>query len=539
VRRPNVPNLTELQAPHFALNMPDRRPVTQNADQEPDLTGRRLGDYQLLRRLGRGAMAEVYLAEQQSLHRPVAFKVLKESLALDKNYVRRFHNEAKAAAALVHAGIVQIHEVGCVDGIHFIAQEYVQGQNLKQFLARRPSVEVPLAVSIMRQVSAALYKAGEQGIVHRDIKPDNIMISTDGAVKVADFGLARIAGDGDAVGLTQVGMTMGTPLYMSPEQAEGKSLDPRSDIYSFGVTCYQMLAGHPPFTGETPLSVAVQHIKQDPEPLENVRKDLPGGICRIVHRMLAKDPDGRYQNAVELLKDLRGIQVDGLDDDWSTGAEDWTTAEVTASANARVEATRRLDNVMQTAAVASARHRDRRREWITLAVALVFAFFIGAMIARSTRGPDLLQLNHAERVELVQRKESPNAQFFYAMQLNTERAWQSVWEYFPEGGGEQNTYYVRRAKQNLARFYLEPDHFDPDRALRIFDELARLDRTEQQFRAFGLAGQAIVFNLKGEYKKSADKASSALTFRDHLGPAMRTELERIARANRLALQQQD
>src|SRR5437899_1154884 len=158
---------------------------------EADLSGRKLGDFQLLRRLGRGAMADVYLADQGSLRRQVAIKVLKSHLATDEGYVRRFHHEAQAAASLVHANIVQIHDAGYVDGIHYIAQEYVQGQNLREWLVRHGPADVKLAVTVLRQVAAALIKAAERGIVHRDVKPENIMIARTGEVKVADFGLAR------------------------------------------------------------------------------------------------------------------------------------------------------------------------------------------------------------------------------------------------------------------------------------------------------------------------------------------------------------
>ncbi len=282
---------------------------------ETDLSGRQLGDFRLLRRLGRGAMADVYLAEQSGLKRRVAMKILKPELAADRTYLRRFELEAQAAASLVHANIVQIYEVGCVDRLHYIAQEYVDGQNLREHLARSGPPDLPHALSIMRQVAAALAKAAEQGVVHRDIKPENIMLTAGGEVKVADFGLARLTGAG-ANELTQVGMTLGTPLYMSPEQVEGKPLDPRSDIYSFGVTCYQMLGGEPPFRGETALAVAVQHLKTQPQPLESLRGDLPPALCRIVQQMLAKDPSRRPATARDLLRELRRVQIEHFGGDW-------------------------------------------------------------------------------------------------------------------------------------------------------------------------------------------------------------------------------
>ncbi|HMP07905.1 MAG TPA: serine/threonine-protein kinase, partial [Lacipirellulaceae bacterium] len=249
----------------------------------PDLTGRELGDYRVLRRLGAGGMAEVYLAEQRSLSRQVALKVLPPALACNGAYVDRFLNEARAAAALVHANIVQIYEVGQADGVHFIAQEYVRGKNLGDVLKRQSSLQPGTVLDVLRQVAAGLCKAAEAGIVHRDIKPENILLGTAGEVKVADFGLARVQ-TADAKSLTEAGVAMGTPLYMSPEQIEGRAVDARSDIYSLGVTCYHLLAGVPPHTGETALAIAVQHLSSAPLPLENARPDVPSGLARVIHR---------------------------------------------------------------------------------------------------------------------------------------------------------------------------------------------------------------------------------------------------------------
>ena len=200
------------------------QPATGSASPQafPDLTGRVLGGYTIIRRLGHGGMADVYLATQESLGRRVALKVLKPVLAQDTNYVRRFHNEAKSVAALVHPNIVQVYEVGECDGLHFIAQEYVPGDSLRQRLLREGSLPVDQAVEIMAAAAGAIEKAARSGIVHRDIKPDNILLGSDGSVKVADFGLARNTEAG-ALELTQTGMTMGTPLYMSPEQIEGRA----------------------------------------------------------------------------------------------------------------------------------------------------------------------------------------------------------------------------------------------------------------------------------------------------------------------------
>jgi serine/threonine-protein kinase len=303
-------------------------------DGQLDLTGREIGDYRILRRLGAGGMAQVYLAEQRSLSRPVALKILPPTLAGDGAYVERFQQEARAAAALVHANIVQIYEVGRADGVHFIAQEYVRGKNLGEVIKRQTALEPRVVLDILRQVTAALCKACEAGIVHRDLKPENIMLSSSGEVKVADFGLARFE-SADAKTLTEVGVTMGTPLYMSPEQIEGRAVDSRSDIYSLGATCYHLLAGSPPHLGETALAIAVQHLNVAPRPLENVRDDVPSGLARIVHRMMAKKPENRYQGPSELLADLRRLAGEAASAGWGDGAEHWSIADWMAAADTR------------------------------------------------------------------------------------------------------------------------------------------------------------------------------------------------------------
>jgi serine/threonine-protein kinase len=195
-----------------------------------ELSLKQLGEFRIIRPLGRGGMAEVYLAEQTSLHRPVAIKVLRPELLTDQTIVKRFEQEAQAAAGLLHPNIVQVYAFGQQDGIHYIAQEYVQGLNLRQFLNRKGPPELLVAYHVMRQVAAALAVAGDAGIVHRDIKPENILITRKGEAKVTDFGLAQLAVSEQKVQLTQVGVTMGTPLYMSPEQINGDAVDHRSDI---------------------------------------------------------------------------------------------------------------------------------------------------------------------------------------------------------------------------------------------------------------------------------------------------------------------
>jgi serine/threonine-protein kinase len=275
----------------------------------PDLTGRTLGEYQVLRKLGGGGMGDVYLAEQTSLKRQVALKILRRDLvAAHPDAMERFQFEAQAVARATHANIVQVYAIGEADGFYYMALEYIDGRNLKEYLARKGPPEILTTLSIMRQVAAALQRAGELGIIHRDVKPENILLTRSGEAKVADFGLSRCLTGDMPLHLTQVGVAMGTPLYMSPEQVEGKPLDPRSDIYSFGVTCYHMLTGQPPFRGESPFEVALKHVRAEPEPLTQVRPDLPEALCTMVHKMMAKDPAERYQTAREMIRDIARLR---------------------------------------------------------------------------------------------------------------------------------------------------------------------------------------------------------------------------------------
>ena len=283
--------------------------MADDSDPPQDLTGRRLGDYEVLRKLGQGAMGQVYLARQLSLKREVALKVLRRDHAANPTALLRFQAEAEAVAQLTHPNIVQVFAVGESDGLRYIALEYVEGRNLREYLARKGSPELPLALSILRQVAAALQRASEAGLVHRDIKPENIMITRKAEVKVADFGLSRYAAGavGEPLNLTQSGMTLGTPLYMSPEQVQGHAVDHRSDLYSFGVTAYHLLAGQPPFSGATAFDVALRHVQGTPPPLADFRPDLPAALADAVHKLLAKKPADRYQTAREFARDLAAI----------------------------------------------------------------------------------------------------------------------------------------------------------------------------------------------------------------------------------------
>jgi serine/threonine-protein kinase len=272
-----------------------------------DLTGLTLGDFQVDRLLGRGGMGEVYLATQISLNRPVALKVLRPDFLTKGAYLSRFNAEATAIAKLNHPCIVHVYAIGNVDQIHFIAMEYVEGTNLRDYIRKKGALDLPLALSIMRQTGQAIGAAGEQGLIHRDVKPENILITRRGRVKVADFGLCRDL-EGKNLHLTQSGVTLGTPLYMSPEQVQGHPIDHRSDLYSLGVTFYHMLAGEPPFQAESAVALALKHVREIPRSLLVHRPDLPIEVDRLVMKLLAKDLSDRYQSAAEMLADLAGIR---------------------------------------------------------------------------------------------------------------------------------------------------------------------------------------------------------------------------------------
>jgi len=474
---------------HTPASSPDGRP-------EPDLSGRRVGDHQLLRRLGRGGMAEVYLAEQLSLRRQVALKVLKSSLAGDEAYIRRFQHEAQAAAKLIHANIVQIYEVGCSEGTYYISQEYVPGQNLKQLLSRLGhGVDAVQAVNIIRQVAAGLHKAAEQKIIHRDIKPENIMITPSGEVKVADFGLARVARDVEGLNLTQVGITMGTPLYMSPEQVEGREVDPRSDIYSFGVTSYHMLAGHPPFDGATALNVAVQHLKTEPKRLEVVCPQLPEGLCRIVHKMLAKKPEERYQRAIDLLKDLKTLKIEGLDQDWAAELPGFNTADLALSTAGRLEATQQLERIVRS------EQTTRSWNWSVLSLAgtvatlMLVGLAAGAALAWIAKPASLLSETTTNSDEVPQQ--ATVQEQFLAAQMTTgekekEEAFLAVERYFPPAESAENRRYGRMAKRRLANLYFSQDRLKE--AAKLYEQLENVEDTEIDFQLSGMAGQVVVYH---------------------------------------------
>ncbi|HEX2048651.1 MAG TPA: Stk1 family PASTA domain-containing Ser/Thr kinase [Acidimicrobiales bacterium] len=259
------------------------------------------GRYQIVRHLARGGMAEVYLARDLLLDRPVALKVLFPEFALDRSFVERFRREARSAANLNHPNIVSIYDWGEEDGTYFIVMEYVDGMTLRDVIRRQGPLMANRAAEIGADIAAALHFAHVHGVIHRDVKPGNVLITTT-QVKVTDFGIAR-AGD-PAESLTQAGAVMGTATYFSPEQAQGHVVDPRTDVYSLGVVLYEMVAARPPFTGDNPVSIAYQHVREDPVPPSHHNPDVPAAFDSIVAKAMAKNRANRYSSAEELRADL-------------------------------------------------------------------------------------------------------------------------------------------------------------------------------------------------------------------------------------------
>ena len=270
-----------------------------------DLVGKTLGNrYEILEKIGVGGMATVYKARFKLLNRNVAIKVLKDEFANDAEFIKRFQIEAQAAASLSHPNIVSIYDVGNEDNMHYIVMELIEGETLKDIITRKGKLDWREAVDIAAQIAAGLAKAHANHIIHRDIKPHNIIITKDGVAKVTDFGIAKAVSNST---INAFGSTIGSVHYFSPEHARGGYTDEKSDIYSLGVVLYEMVTGKLPFDGYTPVSVALKHIQETPkEPIE-INKDIPIGVNNIIMKAMAKDISERYQSAGEMQKELERI----------------------------------------------------------------------------------------------------------------------------------------------------------------------------------------------------------------------------------------
>ncbi|MFP4052613.1 MAG: serine/threonine protein kinase [Phycisphaerae bacterium] len=275
---------------------------------EESRRGRQIPGYQILSKLGSGAMATTFKAKQLSLDRLVAIKVLPRRLSENADYVERFYREGKAAAKLNHANIAQAFDVGEAGGYHYFVMEYVEGHTLYDEIAAGKVFSEQEALGVVIQLAKALEHAHTQGLIHRDVKPKNIMITDDGQVKLVDMGLARSVAD-SVVAQSEAGKAFGTPYYISPEQIRGEvDIDFRADIYSLGATLYHMVTGRVPFEGESPTAVMHKHLKETLTPPDHINTRLSAGLGEVVEVMMAKDRNRRYGSTSDLLLDLQSIE---------------------------------------------------------------------------------------------------------------------------------------------------------------------------------------------------------------------------------------
>ncbi len=445
-----------------------------------DLVGRRIGDYQVLRRLGSGGMADVYAARQLTLTRDVALKVMRTVTQGDEDNLKRFRREAQAAARLNHPSIVQVYEFGEVDGVHFISQELVDGINLKQALDREGPFSTEQAIEVLRSVGGALRVAHESGVTHRDIKPENIMRGQHDTIKVTDFGLARMLTqvDSSTANLTRAGLALGTPRYMSPEQIQGSKVDARSDLYSLGVTMYHLLSGSPPFDAEEALALAVKHLHETPRPLDHVRgtADLPAWLVALVMRCLQKSPDSRFDSAEDLLRFVEANTRSASVPIETTGAsteETTSTGAVTVSPELDSTVKLGISSVtlqLQRATDAARKiqtQRTHRRRLTRAALVLTCVLGVvgGSMVALASRPTSI---DRELRGPVVAVADSISQQYLTALTRNDVPGWEAVLAFPVNPDGSESDYHVK-AKLQLARLLIEQREYE--RANRWLDEL--------------------------------------------------------------------
>ncbi|MCA9065320.1 MAG: protein kinase [Planctomycetaceae bacterium] len=460
-----APHTSELAESDASQDSPG---VTAHSESDPsrtDLSSTVISEFQLLRRLGSGGMADVYLAHQISLDRSVAVKVLKPDVAGDRDtIVKRFEREARAAAGISHPNIVQVITTGHEGDLSYIVQEYISGLNLSQWIRKHGCPDCATGIKWMTQVAEAMAAAGESGIVHRDIKPENIMITRNGDAKVTDFGLAQVVAPstGKKMNLTQVGTTMGTPWYMSPEQIQGEPLDHRSDQYSLGITAYHMFAGQPPFPGKNAVTVAVQHLKEEPEPLGNIRADLPSALCSVIGRMMQKQAADRFQTTAELIEALRSLS-----------------------------ATSSTPDVVRRPSTGILRQIASEARWmVPICLVLLFAvIWSGRRLYRTHRLPT------PQEVGTPVQTSAPR-QFAQALLTpDNPNAWQAVIANFPDSPEAD------MAMLRLALSWLTQPTPDYNAALTAFDRAARAgtDVPEKRYlRVLGLIGKAYTYELRAQ-----------------------------------------
>jgi eukaryotic-like serine/threonine-protein kinase len=539
---------------------------------QPLQAGTMVGHYRIEMLLGSGGMADVYYALDQQLDRPIALKILRPHLAADTTYLQRFQQEAKAAAALVHPNIVQIYSVGQAGELRYIAQEFVPGANLRQYLSLNQDLKnsQPLAepsdknraggdnaggtggngngspeperhaindrqlpidetLSILLQILAALNKSASLGIVHRDIKPENIMLTSDGDVKVADFGLARLA-LGDDPRLTNAGVTLGTPMYMSPEQIQGDLVDIRSDLYSLGVTCFHMIYGRPPYQGDTPLALAMKHVQACLPDFDNLRSDVPESLKLMLRQLLQKSPDERLLSPMQVLDFLHQHRRGDLAEYWPERTI--PMPGVDQSIPSTSHATQKLQALL--------RSPPAQLPWQRLLIPLALLAWSSALIWFGYRifreqwtSPEQMLVTTEEVFKGIARQTDVKQQYEWALLDRTSgriAKWEAVEQYFPKSENPLNRMYVGLSHLQLARAYQEAG--EPELASRHLNMIIDDAQMQLLVQAYAWLQQASIEHARGDKAKVQSAVDQALRLRDQLSKNKK-DVEQLDHAVRL------
>lgn len=362
------------------------------------------GRYAVVEPVGSGGMAEVYRARDELLGRDVAVKVLNDRLSRDRSFVERFRREAQSAANLNHPNVVSLYDYGADDGAYYIVMEYIEGKSLGEIVGESGALMPERAAEIASDVAAALERAHSSGLVHRDIKPTNIMVTTSGQTKVTDFGIARALGQStEQTQMTQTGMVIGTAAYLSPEQAQGNPVDARSDVYSLGCVLYEMLTGRPPFTGDAPLAIAYKHVREDPVPPSAVNPDVPRELDAVALKALSKNPDNRYSSAHEMRDDLQRFL---------SGQKVHATPLMATQTVVAPPVTSGTQVLQRTETEYEPPPEPRRGGWYVLAALLILALFgLGAWLlannflgGESVNVPDVVGFSEEDAEERLEKR---------------------------------------------------------------------------------------------------------------------------------------